>query len=268
MRPRDPWLKLGRGPHGLVRTSVDRSARLPGACGREVGGRSALRNGLRRRKGRRGAGLALRWRFAFAERSALAAGPSPSADEARVGLDRGRVDAANLSGAAGERRELHRLEKGDEPLPVELRRRQGLERRLHRHVAIQCDELLRDHDALDDFWIDERFAPLRLFDFAGAGEELFEIAIFENELRRGLNPDAGRAGDVVGEIAGQRLDVDDLIGPDSSKYLTTSSTPKRRSSRSPEAGSYIDTPGPTSCMRSLSAETMRTSAFASRAWRA
>jgi hypothetical protein len=41
----------------------------------------------------------------------------------------------------------------------------------------------------------------------------------------------------------------------------------RRSSRSPEAGSYIATPGPMSCIRSLSAETISTSAPRARAWR-
>ena len=49
------------------------------------------------------------------------------------------------------------------------------------------------------------------------------------------------------------------------KYSTTSAGPMRRSSRSPEAGSYIETPGPISCIRSLSAETIMTSAPAARA---
>ena len=35
-----------------------------------------------------------------------------------------------------------------------------------------------------------------------------------NELGGGLHPDAGRAGHVVGRIAGERLDVDDLVRPD------------------------------------------------------
>ena len=203
MRPRDPCAR--------VRPRSARSCRRCGRSERALAwrarprdrGRSALRSGLG--CGGAGAGaaerrarLALALRFSLQKRHALAARPRRRADEARVGLDRGRVDAANLGGAAGERRELHRLEKGDEPLAVELRRRQRLERRLDRHVPIQSDELLRDPDALDDFGIGQRFAPLRLLDFAGAGEQRLEIAIFENELRRGLKPDAGRAGHVVG----------------------------------------------------------------------
>ena len=64
------------------------------------------------------------------------------------------------------------------------------------------------------FGIGQRLAALRLLDLAGAGEQRFEIAVFVDELRRGLDADAGRAGHVVGRIAGERLDVDDLVGPD------------------------------------------------------
>ena len=81
-----------------------------------------------------------------------------------------------------------------------------------RSKVTSCFEI---KDALDDFGIGQRFAPLRLLDLARAGEQRLEVAIFENELRRGLEPDAGRAGHIVGRIAGERLDVDDLVGPDS-----------------------------------------------------
>ena len=68
----------------------------------------------------------------------------------------------------------------------------------------------------------QRFAPLRLLDLARAGEQRFEVAIFEDELRGRLNPDAGRARHIVGRIAGERLDVDDLVRPDARNILTTS----------------------------------------------
>ena len=154
MRARDPGAELGCGPHGPIGGAVERSARFawrvrpqdrraqrppesPSAA-------EARERELPRRRARPPRAIRL-----------LGARPRPGrpakrgADEARVGLDRRRVDAANFGGAPGERRELHRLEKGDEPLAVELGRRQRLERRLHRHVAIQSHELLSRSDALD-----------------------------------------------------------------------------------------------------------------------
>ena len=106
------------------------------------------------------------------------------------------------------------LQKDDEPLAVELRRRERLERRLDRHVAIQGDELLRHPDQLDGVGIGQRFAPLGLFDFACAREQRLEVAVFGDELGRGLEPDAGRARHVVGRIAGERLDVDHPVRAD------------------------------------------------------
>ena len=45
----------------------------------------------------------------------------------------------------------------------------------------------------------------------GIGEQRVEVAIFADERRRRLDADAGDAGDVVGGVADQRLDVDDLL---------------------------------------------------------
>ena len=60
--------------------------------------------------------------------------------------------------------------------------------------------------------IGQRLAALGLLDLAGAREQRFEIAVFGDQLRGGLDADARRAGHVVGGIAGERLDVDDLVG--------------------------------------------------------
>ena len=60
----------------------------------------------------------------------------------------------------------------------------------------------------------QRLAPLRLLDLARAGEQRVEIAEFADELGRGLDADARRSRDVVGRIAGERLDVDHLVGAD------------------------------------------------------
>ncbi len=56
----------------------------------------------------------------------------------------------------------------------------------------------------------ETLSPLRLGDLGGAGEQRVEIAIFVDEERRGLDPDARHARDVVGGVADQRLHLDDL----------------------------------------------------------
>ena len=79
-------------------------------------------------------------------------------------------------------------------------------------VAHQRDELLREADELDAVRVGQRLAPLRLLDLAGAREQRIEIAVFADQLRRRLDADARRAGHVVGRIAGERLDVDDLVG--------------------------------------------------------
>ena len=140
--------------------------------------------------------------------------PAGRADEARVRLDRGDVDAGELADPAGDRGELHRFQEGDEFTAVERRSGEVVERRLERHVAHQRDQLLRDQDAVDVLGQRQRFAAFRLLDLAGAREQRLEVAIFADELRRRLDADAGRAGNVVGRIAGERLDVDHLVRPD------------------------------------------------------
>ena len=153
-RAGDPCAQVQRRSARSCRP-CDRSARAPPSPARRQGQRAprpAARPWARaaREQGPPTAdGRAFRRRVSFSlqKRHAFAARPRRGADEARVRLDRRHVDAANLGDAAGQRRELHRLAKGDEPLAVELRRRKRLERRLDRHVAIQGDELLRDADA-------------------------------------------------------------------------------------------------------------------------
>ena len=45
-------------------------------------------------------------------------------------------------------------------------------------------------------------------------EQRFEIAVFADQLRRGLDADAGHSRYVVGRIADQRLHLDDFLRPD------------------------------------------------------
>ena len=58
---------------------------------------------------------------------------------------------------------------------------------------------------------DDVLAALDLLDLLGAGEQRIEVAVFRQELGSGLGADAGNARDVVGAVAGQRLQIDHLF---------------------------------------------------------
>ena len=60
--------------------------------------------------------------------------------------------------------------------------------------------------------VDQRLPPLGLLDVLGLGQQRLQVAVIADQLCGGLDPDAGRAGDVVDAVAGQRLHVDDTIG--------------------------------------------------------
>ena len=60
--------------------------------------------------------------------------------------------------------------------------------------------------------LDQGFAALGLFDFAGAVEELFEGSVFIYQERGGLDTDAGRAGNVINRIACECLNIDNALG--------------------------------------------------------
>ena len=57
----------------------------------------------------------------------------------------------------------------------------------------------------------QQFAPLRLFDLACPHQQCFQIAIFKNKLRGGLDADARDARDVVGAVARQGLHINHLV---------------------------------------------------------
>ncbi len=87
--------------------------------------------------------------------------------------------------------------------------REVVERNVELDVGVEQHQLPRDPRLLGI--LDQGLAPFRLLDFAGALQEGFEVAIFGDQLRRGLDADAGNAGNVVGGIAGQRLHLDHLL---------------------------------------------------------
>ena len=86
---------------------------------------------------------------------------------------------------------------------------QFLERHLQFDLVIQQHQLTRDPRLLGI--LDQRLAPLRLLDLAGAQQKRFQIAIFDDQLRRGLDADPGHTRHVVGGIPRQRLHLDHLL---------------------------------------------------------
>ena len=205
-RARDPAAEVGGGGDRLVGGNVDLLG--PGARGALRGealrGRNVL--GLLDRRGWRG--RRRRRRLGFA----AAAAPTRRADEKRIGLDRVDVHAADLADAAGDGGEFHRLQEGDQLFALQLRHAQRIQRNLAFYVAHEGHQFLRDADQRHRLRVGQRLPALGLLDFAGAREQRFEIAVFGDQLRGGLDADARRAGDVVGGIAGERLNVDDLVG--------------------------------------------------------
>ncbi len=84
------------------------------------------------------------------------------------------------------------------------------ERHVERHVGVEGHQRLRQPRLVGI--LDQRLAALLLLDLAGAREQRFEVAVFADELGRGLDADAGNPRHVVGRIADQRLDLDHLVG--------------------------------------------------------
>jgi hypothetical protein len=67
--------------------------------------------------------------------------------------------------------------------------------------------------------LDQGLAALGLLDLFGAVQQLFERAVFVDQKGRGLDPDAGRAGDVVDAVTRQRLHIDHAVGADAEFLL-------------------------------------------------
>ena len=87
-----------------------------------------------------------------------------------------------------------------------------IQRLRQRHVALQVDQHARQPRHVGMF--DQIVAQLRRLHRLGAGQRGFQIAIFLDQLGRGLGPDAAHAGDIVDAVAHQRQHVADQIGGD------------------------------------------------------
>ena len=119
---------------------------------------------------------------------------------------------------AGQRREaldegpeLVLAEQPDDGVAVVVAEPGGIEVERHRQVADDPHELPRLEDPVASFQ-ERRPQPLR-GDLVEVFEEPGEVAELADELRGGLLADAGNARDVVGRVALEGLEVDDLVGP-------------------------------------------------------
>ena len=129
----------------------------------------------------------------------------------RSGLPAFRQLGAQAFGHAPEQRgEFELAHEARQRLGVRLAHQRLGERHLDRHVGIEDHQRPRQPRLIGES--DQAFAPLRLGDLRGAGKQRVEVAIFVDQQRRGLDPDAGHAWNVVGGVADQRLDLDDLRG--------------------------------------------------------
>ncbi len=137
---------------------------------------------------------------------------------------------------------------------IGLLQAQPLDRHHERHILLEPDQLARKLRLQRKFR--EPLAPLGLLDLVGPLEQRVEVAVLVDQLGGGLDADARHARHIVGGIAGQRLHVDDLVGrhtellpylvgPDAARWVFMVSS--------------MVMPGLTSCIRSLSEETMVTS---------
>ncbi len=115
-----------------------------------------------------------------------------------------------------------------------------------RHVAIELHQPLRHADLLG--MLDQRLPPLGLLDLLGARQQRLQIAELVDQQRRGLDPDARRAGHVVDAVARPAP----ARPPPARGRRRTSPRTSSASMRMFFIASSISTPPPTSCIRSLS----------------
>ena len=111
-----------------------------------------------------------------------------------------------------QRAELIGLQERLQRRPLRRERREVLQRFGDGRVVAERDQPAAHAGELGVG--DQVLAPLRLRDLPGAGEQRVQVAVGFDELRRGLDADTGNAGDIVGRIPCQRLDVDDLVRGD------------------------------------------------------
>ena len=209
-RQRDPAIERIEIAHGLIAFRIDLHALEGFGPGRRKGGRRQ-RAGSGHRRGFRGC---FNPGGGGCGGSATFTDIRPVCVSAPFGCHLNRfngsgVRARRLSHAAGQGRKVERLEECDKLRPVLRLQYQPVQIDIERHIGAQFHELARKERLFPVF--DDVLAALGLLDFAGAGQQRFEIAVFFQQLRRRLRTDAGDARNIIDRIARQSLQVDHLF---------------------------------------------------------
>ena len=122
------------------------------------------------------------------------------------------IDAEPALGAGHDAAEVLGLEEVGQHAGLGHADHEIVDAVVERHVVAQVNQPARQPRHLGVF--DQVLPAFRLGDLLGALEHRIQIAEAVDQLGRGLDADARHAGHVVSRIAGQRLDVDDALGPD------------------------------------------------------
>ena len=143
------------------------------------------------------------------------------------------------------------LQARQQPLrigPPLVEARRGRPAPARRRAACTSSREMRACSAL----LDQRLAPLGLLDLAGARQQRLEVAVLVDQLGRGLDADARHARHVVDRsrrpAPGRR--------PPCRAARRTSPSPRRADAACSSSGRASRRPAATSCIRSLSDETM------------
>ena len=98
--------------------------------------------------------------------------------------------------AAGQGGKLHRFQEGDQLACIGLVDGKLVERHVERNLVVEQHQLAGNAGLLRI--LDQRLAALWLLDLAGAQQQRLEVAIFDDQLRGGLDADPRHPRHVVG----------------------------------------------------------------------
>ena len=119
--------------------------------------------------------------------------------------------------AGKDRVEALRLQKPDQRLGIGFLQHEAVIGTVDRYVVAQRHQIERNPCQIGVFL--QILAALRLFDFPGPGQQRFQIAIFLQQQRGGLDADTRNTGHVIGGVAGKRLNLGHHIGADTEFFF-------------------------------------------------
>ena len=126
--------------------------------------------------------------------------------------DRQRLHPQLVRDPAGQRAEFHLGEKGHQLVGIGVLHFEVVEGEVDGRFAVELDEPLRQFDLFA--FLGQGLTPLRLLDLFRPVEQRFQIAVFVDEQRGGLDPDPRRARHIVDAVTCERLHVHDPFGSD------------------------------------------------------